>query len=315
MSVKFQDYYETLGVSRSATQEEIQRAYRQKARKYHPDVNKSDDAHDKFAQIGEAYEVLKDPAKRKRFDQLGADYKNGQEFRPPPGYENTHFRSGQAGGAGGGFGFDAGGQFSDFFEMFFNSQQGGAGVRGGAGGPGARQARRQAPREQEAHVSVTLDEAYHGTTRRLDVQGPTGRKTIEVKIPAGTRPGSKIRLGGEGLLLIIDVTRHKQFGIDQGNLTTDLDITPWQAALGDRVDVPTMDGTVRMTVPVGSQSGKKLRLKGKGLPARGKQEAGDLIVTLRMVIPPKLTDEQRAAYERLRELDEIEDVEEAEKEK
>jgi len=299
MGMEFQDYYQTLGVKRDASQAEIQRAFRKLARKYHPDINKSEDATGKFKEINEAYEVLKDPQKRGRFDTLGADWKAGQQFRPPPGWE-SHFQGGgpgEAGGArgtGGGFQFSAGGQFSDFFEAMFGQMQGG---QAGPGGPGSH---RPAPM-QEAPITISLDEAFHGSTRRLDLQGPGGRKSVEVKIPKGTPNGAKVRLASEGLILKVSVAPHPSYTLAGRDLTTVVELEPWQAALGDQVDVPTMDGIVSLSIPAGTNSGQKLRLKGKGL-TNPKGPAGDFFVQLSIVIPKQLSDKQRDLYQQLRDV-------------
>lgn len=302
MAVKFEDYYQTLGVKRDASQDDIQRAFRKLARKYHPDVNKSDDAPGKFKLVSEAYEVLKDPEKRNRYDTLGENWKAGQEFRPPPGWEGQFRGAGAQGGGAGGFQFQAGGQFSDFFEAMFGQ----AGGQGGARASGFEeffgQAGQGAPRQpqmQEAPISISLHDAYHGTMRRLDLQGPDGRKSIEVKIPKGTTNGAKIRLAGEGLILNITVASDPRFTLTGRDLTADVKIEPWQAALGDQIDVHTMDGTVTLSVPPGTQSGQKLRLKAKGLPSP-KGAPGDLYVRLLITVPKKLTDRQRELYEQLR---------------
>jgi len=289
MAVKFQDYYETLGVKRDATQDEIQRAYRKLARKYHPDVNKEASAEAKFKQLGEAYEVLKDPEKRKQYDQLGENWKAGQEFRPPPGYENSSFNFGGAGAPGAGsFRPGGGGSFSDFFEMLFGQQRGGG---GGAGFDNARGgATRQAPM-QEAAVNIPLEHAYHGGTIQVNVGG----KMIDVKIPEGTTDGMKMRLRGVGLILVIKLSPHPKYEVDGKNLTTTLDITPWEAALGAKVPVHTLDGEVTMTIPPGTNSNARLRLRGKGL------KDGDLYVRLRIVVPAELTDEEKALFEQLKE--------------
>lgn len=309
MALKFEDYYKTLEVERTASAAEIKRAYRKLANKYHPDKNKDDpDAAAKFAKANEAYEVLSDADKRKKYDQLGENWKHGQQFEPPPGY-GSHFNPGQ-----GGYSFtasDAGG-FSDFFEMLFGNQAGGR--RGGGasvedlfgsrmGGQGfGGQAPRQAPAQEHA-LSVSLTEAYRGTTRQLRLQGPSGEKTIDVKIPAGTTPGTKLALKKEGLVLKINVATDPRFALDgKGNLTTTQKIAPWLAVLGGKIDVPTMDGTVTMTVPAGTSGGAKLRLKEKGMPQR-KGGAADLFVKLDIAVPKTLTDEQKAAYEKLRDLE------------
>lgn len=307
MAVKFEDYYETLGVSRDASQQDIQRAFRKLARQYHPDVNKEASAEEQFRKINEAYEVLKDPEKRKKYDQLGANWQAGQDFRPPPGYENMRY---EFGGQGQGGGFSPEG-FSDFFEMFFGSRGGGGRTAGSAGfedlfrqagqaGGHGGAAHRAAP-EQEAQLDITLDEAYRGSTRSLSLQGPAGTKTLEVKIPAGTTDGSKIRLRGENLLLNIKVAKHPDFTLQGKNLTTEVKLQPWQAALGAKMDVKTMEGTVTLSVPPGTQSGQKMRLRGKGMPVR-KGEPGDLFVRMMIAVPKELTDEQRELYEKLKEI-------------
>jgi curved DNA-binding protein len=312
MSVQFEDYYSVLGVPRSASAEDIQRAYRKLARQLHPDVNKAPDAQQKFSRLNEAYEVLKDPKKRQRYDELGANYRPGQEFRPPPGFEEAFSRGqGRDSATGGGFRFETGGGgFSDFFEAFFGPQSGFA--RGRAGGTdfedlftAPNQGRpANGAHEQQADLTVSLEEAYRGTTRRLDVQGPQGRKALEVKIPAGTRPGQKIRLRGEGIVLRVNIAPHPRFEVDaNGDLTTELRITPSQAALGDKIDLPLIDGKVVVTVPPGSSSGSRLRLRGQGMPTRT-GDRGDLYVRLVIAVPRELTDAQRRLYESLRRFDE-----------
>jgi len=315
MAVKFQDYYQTLGVDRTASQEQIQRAYRTLARKYHPDVNKGKDAEQKFKQIGEAYEVLKDPDRRKRYDTLGADWKAGQDFTPPPGFENIRFEFGSGPGRegrGGGFSFKPGGQFSDFFEMFFG-QADGAGRAGGGqmfddllnnmkpGGPGGgRGARRAMP--QETAITIPLDAAYFGLAQQVTLQGPQGNRTLEVKVPPGATDGTKIRLKGQGaggadLILRIGLAKHPQFQVDYHDLTIELKVTPWEAALGAKVSVPTLDGPVTLTVPPGTQAGSRLRLCDKGLPK--KTGRGDLFARVCIVVPGKLSKKERALLEQL----------------
>lgn len=304
MSVKFEDYYQTLGVKRDASQQEIQRAFRKLARKVHPDVNKTDGASAKFKQISEAYEVLKDPDKRKRYDTLGENWKAGQEFRPPSGWGGQFRGPGSSGGAGGpgGFSFQAGGQFSDFFEAMFGQMAGqgqGQGFEDLFAGQTGQGDQRQPP-PQEAPITISLNEAFHGSTRRLDLQGPAGRKTLEVKIPKGTTHGSKIRLAGEGLILNVSVAPHPDYSLTGRDLTTDVKIAPWQAALGDRVDVKTMDGTVSLNVPPGTHSGQKLRLKAKGLP-NPKGSTGNLFVRLLITVPKELNERERELYEQLKQ--------------
>lgn len=287
MPVAFEDYYETLGVKRNASADEIKRAYRKLAQQYHPDRNQAADAHERFSKIGEAYEVLKDPEKRKKYDRLGANWKQGEQFRPPPGFEDLFGGGGARGGGGGG-------DFSDFFSSVF-------GRDGGPGGPGHNPfggRRPHAPQEQEVDLTISLHEAYHGGTRQLNLSGgPSGARQIDVKVPAGVKPGSKIRLKGEGLLLKIAVASDPRFTVEGKNLVTTTALTPAQAALGSKVDVPTFEGTVTLTVPPGVNGGQRLRLKGKGLGD------ADLFAELKIAVPKHLTDDQRALYQQLRDLE------------
>ncbi|MCC7147016.1 MAG: DnaJ domain-containing protein [Phycisphaeraceae bacterium] len=340
MAVKYQDYYQILDVGRSASAEEIHRAYRKKARQYHPDVNKEADAAGKFNKVNEAYEVLKDPEKRKRYDQLGENWKAGQEFRPPPGWENVQFRFNghRPGQAGGSFSF-GGGDFSDFFDMLFGHGPGGAGGPGGGasggvsgggstmeelfasmGGGGAgrgrsgRSSRTHAAPAVEAELEVSLEEIYHGGTRQVRLQLPSGQiRTLDVKIPRGVSEGSVIRLKGEGgtsgggensggdLLLKVKIAPHARFEVSGKDLTTDLALSPWEAALGTRAAVRTLDQEVTLTIPPGTSSGQRLRLRGKGLPGLKEEEAGDLFVRVQIVVPKTLTDEERKLFEKLKE--------------
>lgn len=314
MALKFEDYYKTLGVERSASADEIKRAYRKLANKHHPDKNKDNpDAKDKFAKVSEAYEVLSDKDKRAKYDRLGANWQAGDQFQPPPGY-------GGAGGPGsGGFNFQGGGGsggFSDFFEMLFGqASRGGNGsgsagfedLFGGAGGghrfenPGQARAPQRAP-EQTHEISISLTEAYHGASRQLQLQGRAGKQTIDVKIPKGTTTGNKLRLKEHNLLLKVNVANDPRFELsNSGNLTTTIKIPPHTAALGGKVDVPTMDGTVTMTIPPGTSSGAKLRLKGKGMPKRGGADNADLFARVMIEVEKDLTEEQRKAYEQLRD--------------
>ena len=328
MSVKFQDYYETLGVPRTASKDEIQRAYRKLAKQYHPDVNKAPDAEKKFKQASEAYEVLSDPDKRQRYDQLGADYKEGQEFKPPPGWEHA-----DVGGGGGGFNF-SGGDFSDFFEAFFGrgarrQHGGGANVEDmfeniGGRRSGKARARRTPTRggDVEAQINITLEDACHGSAKDIALQpaagefSATGSRSLRVKIPPGVTDGSTIRLAGQGqpgengapagdLLLRVKLTPHPRYEVVPGSadLTADVKITPWEAALGAKVDVPTLDGPVSLSIPPGASSGQKLRLRGKGMPTRGTKggDRGDLFVRILIAVPKTLTDEERELFEKLKQ--------------
>ncbi len=308
MSLKFHDYYETLGVARTASQDEIQRAYRKLAKQHHPDTNKAPDAEKKIKEINEAYEVLKDPEKREQYDQLGANYKNGQEFRPPPGFDSRGGFGGPgpgSGNSGGGFRME-GGDFSDFFETFFGRSKKGFG--------GGKQQARPAPGEDvEAQLSISVEDAYHGSQREVALQTSDGqRKTLTVKVPPGAGNGAVIRLAGQGhpgslggsagdLLLKVRIAPHPRFEVDGQNLTCDVKIAPWEAALGAKVDLPLFGDTVTLTVPPGAQSGQKLRLRGKGLPAKTKTgEGGDLFVRIMIAVPKSLTDEERDLFEKLK---------------
>jgi curved DNA-binding protein len=286
--MEFKDYYATLGVEPSAGEAEIKTAYRRLARKYHPDVSKEPGAEEKFKAVNEAYEALRDPQKRAAYDQLRAQgYRPGEEFQTPPNF----------GGGQQGFDFDEvfghggdGGGFSDFFESLFARQRG---ARGGAGfGGGA------APRgDTRARLSVPLDTVYNGGSLRITVNG----KQLDVKIPKGIRPGQVIRLSGQGngggnLLLEIEYAAHPQFEVDGRNILYTLPVTPWQAALGTTISVPTLGGSVELKVPADSDAGRKLRLRGRGLPGT---PPGDQIVELEVVAPQARTEAQRKAYQTL----------------
>jgi curved DNA-binding protein len=310
----FKDYYATLGLKRDASADEIKRAYRKLARKYHPDVSKEPDAEARFKEVGEAYEVLKDPEKRTAYDQLGANWKAGQEFRPPPGGGGFHYRSGgPAGGPGMGAGQEFGG-FSDFFEAMFGrggmaGMGGGAGTRAGTREFHFRQAGPMRGEDQHARVQISLEDAYHGASRTLELRAPSGEKrSIRVAIPKGVTAGQRIRLAGQGmpganggaagdLFLEVTFASHRLFEPDGRNILLTLPVTPWEAALGETVSVPTLGGTVELKVPAGSQSGRRLRLKGRGLPGN---PAGDQIVTLRIDTPPADSEAARALYEDMR---------------
>jgi curved DNA-binding protein len=307
MSVKFQDYYEILGVGRDASEDEIKRAYRKLARKYHPDVNKDKGAEEKFKQINEAHEVLKDPEKRKLYDQLGPDWQAGQDFKPPPGWEKAHFQFRTGPGAEA---FDFGGGFSDFFESLF-----GGSMAGGGRASGGQRSWVMRGQDHEAEIEIDLESAYRGATRTLTLQGheidPQGQvrptvQNIQVKIPSGVTDGTRIRLAGKGgegmgggspgdLYLKVRIEPHPRFSLDGHNLLTEVPVTPWEAALGATVQVETMDGTVKLKIPPNSQSGKKLRLRGKGFPKKT-GERGDLIARLNIVIPKNLTAREKELF-------------------
>ena len=336
MSVKYQDYYETLGVARTASQDDIQKAYRKLARQFHPDVNKTKEAEEKFRLVGEAYEVLKDPEKRKLYDQLGSNWKSGQEFRPPPGWSGNGPRGGRGGPGGqggqGGFNVDFGGMgggsgdFSDFFESLFGGVGGfggsgrSSGGRAGTKSGGSRRARPQKARGEDhsVEIAVPLATAMSGGTHPVELEvvqtdegGRSRRstKSFDVKIPAGTTDGSVIRLSGQGgegegggergdLMLRIRIEPGDDFEVDGHDLLTTLPITPWEAVLGARVGVPLPVGQAMVTIPPGSQSGQKLRLRGKGLPKRG-GEAGDVLAEIRIMVPKTPSDDEKDLYEQL----------------
>jgi curved DNA-binding protein len=304
--MQFKDYYKTLGVESGASADEIKRAYRKLARQYHPDRNKDTGSEDRFKEIGEAYEVLKDPKKRKQYDQLRAGgWRGGDNFEPPPGWTGGFRRGGQQ--AGGGQGFGGFGDFSDFFESLFG---GGLGGMGGGMGGGARRQQRAKGRDIEASVEIDLATAFNGGKRRITLDRGGQRQSLEVNIPAGVTPGRKIRLAGQGepgigggpagdLLMEVRIAPHPQFRLDGRNVLVDLPIAPWEAALGAEVRVPTLGGKVTMNIPAGSSSGKKMRLKGRGLPGK---PAGDQIVNLKVVVPKPQSERERALYEELAEV-------------
>jgi len=302
MAVKFRDYYEVLGVARTASLDEIKKSYRTLARKYHPDVNPGDkSAEEKFKELNEAYAVLSDPDKRKRYDQLGANWKAGSDFTPPPGWEGAQGSyqdfGDLFGAAGGGRGATG---FSDFFESLFGGRRG---ARAGAGFA-------MRGLDIEAEIPLTLEEAHHGGTRGITLQGPNGPKTLDVTIPAGVREGSVIRLAGQGepgmgnapagdLLLHVRLTPHALFKVvGESDVEVDLPVAPWEAALGARVSVPTLDGSVEMTIPAETQGGQRLRLRGQGLNQR-RGGRGDEYVRLKIVIPPRLTEAEKALFAKL----------------
>lgn len=297
--MEYKDYYKILGVKRDAALDEIKRAYRRLARKYHPDVSKEPNCEERFKEVGEAYEVLKDPQKRAAYDRLGAGWRDGQEFRPPPNWDAGFEFSGGPGAA----------DFSSFFEELFGR---GAGrpTWGGATGFRAR------GEDHHAKVMVSLEDAYHGATRAITLNAAalddTGRvvtrpHTLNVKIPKGIMEGQRIRLAGQGgpgvgggppgdLYLEIAFQPHRLFRVDKRDVYLDLPVTPWEAALGQTVTVPTLAGKVDLKIPPGSQSGKTLRLKGRGLPGK---VAGDQYAVLHIVTPRADTPEARALYEKM----------------
>ena len=290
--MEFKEYYGVLGVERTATQDEIKQAYRKLARKYHPDVSKDPDAEAKFKELGEAYKVLKDPETRAAYDRVGSQRQAGQEFRPPPGWDaGFEFSGGDAGADSA--------EFSEFFQSLF-------GQRGGRaqGHPHGMHAKGQ---DHHAKVLVDLQDAYRGAQRSISLQMPTldaeghlvaQQRTLNVTIPKGVREGQHLRLAGQGgpglgegsagdLYLEIAFKPHPYFRVDGRDIYFDLPVAPWEAALGASVSAPTPEDPVQLSVPPGSASGRKLRLKGKGVPAHAGQGAGDLYVRLVVTLPDK----------------------------
>lgn len=306
--VDFKDYYALLGVQRSTSPEDIKKAYRRQARKYHPDVSKEPDAEARFKEVQEAYEVLKDPEKRSAYDRLGSDWRAGQDFRPPPDWD-PQSRSGArprgAAGAGAGAAPDGvdPGDFSDFFEQLFGAA--GQGARGqGAPGQGSRGRGRRASGMFQVRLDIDLEEAYRGATRSLQLPEADGvTRTITLRIPAGVTEGETVHTRiGDGpaaveVLAEIHLRKHRLFETEGRDVVLMLPVAPWELALGATVQVPTLDGKVEMRIPAGTQSGQRLRLKGRGLPGN---PAGSEIVVLKIVLPPATTAEAKAVYETMR---------------
>lgn len=303
--MEYRDYYRILGVQRTANAEEVKTAYRRLARKYHPDVSKEPNAEERFKEVQEAYEVLKDPEKRAAYDQLGSEWKSGQQFRPPPdwgsGFEFGGGRRRQRAHAGDDAQAYAEEGFSDFFSSLFGggSPFGSATHRGG--------------RDHHARIDIALEQAFHGTTSTLELKRPElkGDGTLEMRthavrvaIPAGISEGQLIRLAGQGepgadggragdLYLEAHILPHRLYQVDGRDITLTLPVAPWEAALGASVTVPTLGGPVDMQIPPGAQSGQKLRLRGRGLPGK---PPGDQYVQLKVVLPPATTAEAKAVY-------------------
>jgi DnaJ-class molecular chaperone len=294
MAVKFKDYYQVLGVGRSATQDDIKSAFRKLARKYHPDVNPGDKkAEEKFKEINEAHEVLSDPKKRQLYDRLGPNWKAGADFTPPAGWNNIGIDFGDFGLGGLGSGF------SDFFETLFGGLRGRSATRESAN-PSLSGS------DVETELVLTLEEAHRGGTRRV---GLNGGKSFEVKIPPGVREGSVIRLAGQGeagssggragdLYLRVKVEPHPTFQISGDDVIVEAAMAPWEAVLGTTVRVPTLDGTAEVTIPPGSQGGQRLRLRGQGLNRRSGGR-GDQYVRLKIVVPTQPTPTERRLFEQL----------------
>jgi curved DNA-binding protein len=339
MPVQYKDYYEILGVPRTASEAEIKKAFRKLAREYHPDVAKNKkQAEEKFKDINEAYEVLGDSEKRKKYDQLGANWSSGSEFRPPPGWESY---SGAGGFPGRGprgeeFEFHFGGTgFSDFFEQLFGSRGGRGGAGFGRGGRVNEQDFAERGRDIEGDIMVTLEEAMRGSVRSVSVRhgipcehcGGTGQRArhvcnvcggtgqvaktdkYQVKIPAGVTEGQRLRVAGRGeagqgggaagdLFLRVRFAKHPDFEVDGHNLISEVELAPWEAVLGTNISVPTLNGRVNIKIPPGTHGGQKLRVRGRGLPERG-GGGGDLIVVTRIEVPAKVSEPEHKLWEQL----------------
>ena len=298
--MEYQDYYKILGLERDATPDQIKQAYRKLARKYHPDVSKETDAEKRFKEIGEAYAVLKDPEKKSAYDQMGTNWSAGQGFNPPPNWDSGYeFR-------GNGWGDHANPDHSEFFESIFGRR--------------AQQANQQSTQfnvpgeDHHAKIEIDLVDSYLGAQRSIGLKMPAlddqghlrmQERTLEVKIPKGIRSGQHLRLTGQGspgfgngkagdLYLEIVIKSNAVFKVDGKDVTVELNLAPWEAALGATVNLPTPTGKVELNIPANTMAGKKLRLKGKGIPS---QEPGDLYASIRLVTPPATTDADKAAYQ------------------
>jgi len=307
--MEYKDYYKILGVSRDASQDDIKRAYRKLARKYHPDVNKSDDAEARFKEAGEAYEVLKDKEKRQAYDQFGSNWKAGQDFKPPPGWDFRDFTGGRSYSSSTGHGF------SDFFEALFG------GGRQAADGEFSffQSGGLNRGRDMHAKLAITLEDSFHGSRKTISLNraplhgGGYGVETtsLQVAIPKGILEGQQIRLEGQGDILVdhgprgdlfleVYFEKHQYFTVAKRDVSMNLPVTPWEAALGAKLKVPTLGGPVDLKLPPGSQSGRKLRLKGKGLCSRN--QSGDQYVVVEIHTPKIENDRQREFYEEMARL-------------
>ena len=306
--MEFKDYYKVLGVERTASDDDIKKAFRRLARKHHPDINKAPEAAARMQELNEAHEVLRDKEKRAAYDRVGQGAQGGQPFQPPPGWDSGFEFSGGPGE------FGDGADHSAFFEALFGAaRRGGARTRPGHGFDEARARRGQ---DHHAKIVVPLEDAFHGATRAITLHSPAmddagnvalHERTLQVSIPKGIRAGQQIRLAGQGsagfgdgargdLYLEVEFAPHARWRVDGRDLYFTLRVAPWEAALGAAVNVPTPDGVVEMNVPAGSQTGRKLRLRGRGIPG---STPGDFYVALEVVLPPASDDKARAAYRRM----------------
>jgi curved DNA-binding protein len=304
--LEYKDYYGVMGVKRDATQDDIKRAYRKLSRKYHPDVSKESDAEEKFKEVGEAYEVLKDPEKRAAYDQLGSQWKAGQDFRPPPGWD-AGFEFSDGGFTGGGPGFH-----SDFFEELFGRHYASARPEG------FRRGFHMRGEDHHAKILIDVEDSFSGAKRSISLRVPSltedghviaRERTLNVSIPKEIRPGQQIRLAGQGgqgigggeagnLYLEVQFRDHPVYRVDGADLYVDLPVAPWEAALGTSVKVPTPGGKVDLKIPPNSNQGRKLRLKGRGLPGK---TPGDLYVVLKVTLPPADSEDAKRLYEEMKD--------------
>jgi curved DNA-binding protein len=311
--MEYKDYYKIMALEKNATQAEIKKVYRKLARKYHPDVSKEADAEQKFKEVGEAYEVLKDPEKRASYDQLGANWQSGQDFNPPPGWDAGYEFSGA--GRGGFSGSDSA-SFSDFFESLFGQNSAGFNSYQADGRRNAHSGYSQKGEDHHAKVLIDIEDAFNGAVREISLQSPKvdaqghlsiKKRTLKVKIPKGVKQGQQIRLTGQGqpsptgstngdLYLELEFKTHDYYSAEGHDLYLKLPVAPWEAALGAKIKIPTPSGIIELKIPAGSVSGNKLRLKGRGLPAKS---PGDLYAVLQISLPPADNQKAKEFYQKM----------------